>query len=300
MDCFEGVSVFVKVAEYGSFSAAAEKLGLSKSTVSEQMTRLEKRIGARLLQRSTKAVTLTEAGRAYLCQIDDLLDRVQRAEKAAQAEATEPRGPLRISAPGPFAWTHLAPLLPEFMERHPDIKIELQVTTEVVDLVSSGFDLALRLCANNDPNAIMRQLGKTHMIVVAAPELLKRFRAPESPSDLQAWPCLINTTYPKPNTWTFRSGEREERASFSPALVANSIEVLHRLALAGSGAALIGEYAVIDDLRAGRLVRLLPDWDIGDIPVLAIYPDNRRISIKVRTFVDFLAQRLKQDTLVQA
>ncbi len=299
MDCFDGVNVFVTVAERGSFSAAAEKLGLSKSTVSEQMTRLEKRIGARLLQRSTKAVTLTEAGRAYLCQIDDVLDRVQRAEKAAQAEATEPRGLLRISAPGPFAWTHLTPLLPEFMQLHPDIKIELQVTTEVVDLVSSGFDLALRLCTNNDPNAIMRQLGKTHMVVVAAPELLKKFQAPKSPSDLRYWPCLINTTYPKPTSWTFRSGEVEERASFSPTLVANSIEVLHRLALAGSGAAIIGEYAVIDDLRAGRLVKLLPDWDVGDVPVLAIYPDNRRISTKVRTFVDFLARRLKQDTLVQ-
>ncbi len=166
-------------------------------------------------------------------------------------------------------------------------------------MVASGFDLAIRLCTNNDPNAIMRQLGKTHMIVVAAPELLEKFQTPKSPSDLQVWPCLINTTYPKPTTWTFRSGELEERASFSPTLVANSIEVLHRLALAGSGAALIGEYAVIDDLLAGRLVRLLPDWDIGDIPVLAIYLDNRRISTKVRTFGDFLAQRLKQDTLVQ-
>ena len=146
----------------------------------------------------------------------------------------------------------------------------------------------------------MRQLGKTHMIVVAAPDLLKKFQVPKTPSDLQFWPCLINTTYPKPSTWTFRSGEREERANLSPTLVANSIEVLHRLALAGSGAALVGEYAVADDLRTGRLVRLLPDWDIGDIPVLAIYPDNRRISTKVRTFVDFLAQRLKQETLMQA
>jgi len=137
------------------------------------------------------------------------------------------------------------------------------------------------------------------MIVVTAPELLKKFQAPKGPSDLQFWPCLINTTYPRPSTWTFRSGELEERASFSPALVANSVEVLHRLALAGCGAAIIGEYAVIDDLRAGRLVKLLPDWDIGDVPVLAIYPDNRRITTKVRTFVDFLARKLKHDSLVQ-
>lgn len=300
MDPLEGVTVFVTVAECGSFSAAAEKLGCAKSTVSSQVTRLERRIGARLLRRSTRSVSLTEAGRAYLCQIDSVLDRVRRAEQAAQAEAGEPRGPLRVSAPAPFAWTHLAPLLPEFMARHPQVTIELQVTTEVVDLVAAGFDLAIRLCPSSDPNAIVRRIGETRIIAVAAPSLVAERAMPTEPEDLRDWPALINAGYPSRERadWHWQRGDEERVVAARPALVANSVEVLHRLALGGCGVALIGEYAVCADLVDGRLVRLLPDWRLVDVPVLAVYPDNRQIAAKVRAFVDFIARRLQPESLM--
>ncbi len=300
MDPLEGVTVLIAVAQAGSISAAAEKLGLSKSTVSAQMTKLERRIGVRLLHRTSRSASLTEAGRAYLCQIDDVLDRVRHAEKAAQSQANDLSGPLRISAPGPFAWTHLAPLLPEFMARHPDIKIELQVTAEVVDLIVAGFDLAIRLCPTSDPGTIVRRLGATRLVVVAAPSLLNGKTMPKGPENLTKWPCFVNSSYPEHDEWCFRKGKKERRITLKPCLIANSLDVLRRLALAGSGVAILSEYAVVDDLKTGRLIRLLQDWRVVDIPVLAVYPDNRQIAAKVRAFVDFVARRLAPASLMES
>jgi DNA-binding transcriptional LysR family regulator len=299
MDPLDGVTVFVMVAQCGGFSAAAEKLGCSKSTISAQITRLERRIGARLLRRSSRSISLTDAGRAYLCQVDDVLDRVRQAEKAAQAEAQEARGVLRVSAPGPFASTHLAPLLPEFMSLNPKITIDLQVTPEVVDLVTAGFDLAIRLCPVNDPASVVRRLGGTRLVVAASPDLFKRRATPQMPEDLANVPCLVNSLHPWHSQWRFRCGEEERSIRVQPIFVANSLEVLHRLVRAGAGVAMLSEYAVMEDLKGGRLVRLLTDWQIIDIPVLAVYPDNRQIAAKVRTFVDFLARRLDPGTLME-
>ena len=300
MDPLDGVSVFLAVAQCGSFSAAAEKLGCSKSTASAQVTRLERRIGARLLQRSSRAVSLTEAGRAYLCQVDDLLDRVRQAEKAAQAEVKEPRGPLRISAPSPFVWTHLAPLLPDFLARHPDIRIELQATAEVVDLVAGGFDLAIRLCPTNPPGAIVRRLSSTRLALVAAPALFKTHAVPRGPGDLAALPCLHYAIVSSRREWRFRRGREERIVQLAPTVVANDLEFLHRLSLAGSGVALLTEYTVVEDLKKGRLIRLLPDWDVVEVPVLAVYPGNRQIAANVRAFVDYLAKRLARSELTTA
>ena len=299
MDPLEGVSVFVAVAEKGSFSAAAEKLACSKSTVSAQITRLEKRIGARLVRRSSRSVALTEAGKAYLCEIDEVLDRVRQAEIAAKARSTELTGPLRVSVPAPFAATHIARLLPDFLERHPRLNIELHVTAEVVDLVDSGFDLAIRLCPTDDPNSIVRRLGSTRLVVAAAPALLARKQPPREPDDLRAWPCFVNSIHPRKNEWRFRRGAEERRIVLDARLSANNHDVLTTLVLAGSGIGLLSEYAVTEQLRRKQLVRLLPDWKVADVPVLAVYPDNRQIAVKVRTFVDYLAKRLAQGSLVE-
>lgn len=299
MDPLDGVTVFIAVSRTGSFSAAAETLGCSKSTVSAQVTRLEKRIGARLLRRSTRSVSLTEAGRAYLCQIDDLVDRVRDAEKAARAEATEPRGVLRLSAPAPFAGMHLAPLLPEFMARHPEVRIDLHVAAEVVDLVADGFDVALRLCTGNDPSMIIRQLGVTRAIVVAAPALLADRAAPVRPQDLADLPIIDNAAYPSRGALRLRCGDEERVAPVRPLLVTNCPEVLLGMVRAGAGLGLFCECHVSEDLRTGRLVRLLPDWLVAEVPLLAVYPDNRQIAAKVRSFIDFLARRLPAEFRAQ-
>jgi DNA-binding transcriptional LysR family regulator len=298
MDPLDGVTVFVTVARRGSFSAAAESLGCAKSTVSEQVTRLERRIGARLLRRSTRSVTLTEAGRAYLCQIDDLLDRVREAEKAARSEATEPRGVLRLSAPAPFASTHLAPMLPEFMARHPEVRVDLHVTAEVVDLVADGFDLALRLCANVDDGMIVRRLGTTPLIAAAAPGFFDGGPPPESPEGLAGLPVVANAAYPDRETWHLARGSEARAVPVRPVVVSNCPEVLRGLVRAGLGMGQFCECAVLEDLRAGRLVRVAPEWAVvPEVPVLAVYPDNRQIAAKVRAFVDFLARRLTPDAL---
>jgi DNA-binding transcriptional LysR family regulator len=299
MDPLDGVTVFVTVVRRGSFSAAAEALGCAKSTVSDQVTRLERRIGARLLRRSTRSVSLTEAGRAYLRQVDDLLDRVHEAEKAARAEATEPRGVLRLSAPAPFVATHIAPLLPEFMARHPDMRIDLHVSPEVVDLVADGYDLALRLCANVDPSMVVRRLGTTRIIAVAAPGFFDGGPPPDDPEGLAGLPVVANASYPDRETWRLERGGERRTVAVRPVVVTTSPEVQLQLVRAGLGMTQVSECVVLDDLRAGRLVRVVPAWHaVPEVPVLAVYPDNRQIAAKVRAFVDFLARRLPSAALI--
>lgn len=291
MDPLDGVTVFLTVVRCGSFSAAAEALGCSKSTVSDAVRRLERRIDARLLHRSTRSVSLTEAGRAYLSEIDDLLDRVREAERAARAEASEPRGVLRLSAPSAFAARHLAPLLPEFLQRHPEVRIDLHATAEVVDLVAGGFDLAIRLCPRSEPSMIVRRLGGTRIVALAAPSLLSG-RLPREPEELTGWPAVANAVYPDQEVWLLERGAERRSVQVAPRVTTACPETLHGLARAGVGIGQFGLYQVADDLRAGRLVRLCPDWSVVDVPVLAVYPDNRQIAAKVRAFVDFLARRL--------
>ena len=208
MVSLDGIATFVAVVRAGSFSLAAETLGSAKSTVSETVTRLERRIGARLLRRSARGVSLTEAGRAYLRLIDDILDRAWAAEQAARSEASEARGTLRISAPSPFAARHVAPLLPEFLTRYPDIRIDLQVTAEIVDLVVEGFDLALRLCKNNDPGMIIRRLGASRVIAVAAPEFLRERGIPVEPGALEGWPVAATGGLSRPGRLASGAGRR--------------------------------------------------------------------------------------------
>lgn len=299
MDTLDGITFFVTVVRCGSFSAAAERLGCAKSTVSWQVTRLERRIGARLLRRSTRSVTLTEAGRAYLCHIDDLMDRVSEAEKAARAEGTEPRGVLRVSAPAPFAAMHLAPMLPEFMARHPEIRIDLHVTAEVVDLIADGFDVAIRLCPKNDPSMIIRQLGGSEIVAVAAPEFLARNRSPQRPEDLAGLPVIANAAYPDRKLWRLTRGTEECAVPVEPVLATNCPEVLHRMVCAGVGMGLFCECHILEELRSGRLVRVLPEWHVVRVPILAVYPDNRQISAKVRAFIDFVAMRLDPEAQLE-
>ncbi|WP_457939346.1 LysR family transcriptional regulator [Mesorhizobium sp. 10J20-29] len=292
MDPLEGVAVFIAVSRHGSFSAAAEHLKCSKSTISHQMTKLERRVGARLMHRSTRAVTLTDAGRAYLSKLDDLMDRVQSAQRAAQAEATQPKGVLRLSAPAPFASVHIAPILPEFFAHHPDIRIDLQVTPEVVDLVSGGFDLAIRLCPNNAPSLVVRRLGASRIILVASPDFFSSLKLPTHPSELANVPVIVNASYPDRDVWRLERENEEYDFVVDPVTVTNCPVVLQQLACRAVGVAQISECNILDDLRQGRLVRILPDWQVVEVPVLAVYPDNKHIAVKVRTFVDFLARRL--------
>lgn len=298
MDRLDGIEVFMSVVRAGSFSAAAEILGCSKSTVSDQITRLEERIGARLLRRSSRSVTLTEAGRAYLCQIDDVLDRVSDAEKAARAETTEPRGVLRLSAPAPFAANHIAPILPEFMAKYPEIRVELNVAAEVVDLVQGGYDLAIRLCTKNSPSLIIRQLGQSRIIVVASPDFMKGRPTLKVPEDLNGYPAIAFAHYPDRELWHLKRGTETRIATVNPIMITSCPSVLLQMARSSVGIIQVCECNVVKDIRAGRLVRILPDWQFVDVPILAVYPDNKQIAVKVRAFIEFLARRIKDERLL--
>jgi DNA-binding transcriptional LysR family regulator len=172
------------------------------------------------------------------------------------------------------------------------VEIDLQVTAEVVDLVADGFDLAIRLCPKNDESMIIRRLGSSRIIAVAAPGFFAERPLPEAPEDLRDLPVIANAAYPSRATWTLEGSAGTRSVTVKPVLVTSCPEVLHRAVLAGLGIGQFCECNVIDDLRAGRLLHLLRDWKVTDIPVLAVYPDNRQIAAKVRSFVDFLARRL--------
>lgn len=292
MDSLDGIATFVAVVRAGSFSQAAEKLGSAKSTISETVTRLERRVGARLLRRSARGISLTEAGRTYLRLIDDILDRASAAEMAARSESSEARGTLRISAPAPFAARHVAPLLPGFLSRHPDIRIDLQVTSEIVDLVVDGFDLALRLCKNNDPNMIIRRLGASRIIAVAAPEFLRDHGNPVEPAGLEGWPVVATGAYPDRAVWHLERGAERVAVPVRPLMVSTCQETTIALALSGSVAVQVAECNVLAELASGRLLRVPSGWSVVEIEILAVYPDNRQIAAKVRAFVDHLARKL--------
>lgn len=292
MDSLDGIATFVAVVRAGSFALAAETLGSAKSTVSETVTRLERRVGARLMRRSARGVSLTEAGRTYLRLIDDILDRAAAAEQAARAESSEARGTLRVSAPAPFAARHVAPLLPGFLQRYPEIRGDLQVTSEIVDLVVEGYDLALRLCKNNDPGMIIRRLGATRVIAVAAPGFLRARGNPTEPAALQGWPVVATGVYPDRAVWHLQRGEERTAVPVSPLMVSTCQETVIALALSGSVAVQVAECNVLAELAAGRLVQVPPGWCVAPIEVLAVYPDNRLVAAKVRAFVDHLARGL--------
>lgn len=292
MDRLDGIAAFTLVVDTGSFTAAAERLKLSKSAVSAHVQRLEERLGVQLLHRTTRRVTTTEAGAAYHRHCARILAEAEAAEQAAAALHREPRGTLRISAPDAFGWMHVAPAIRSFRERFPDIAFDLRLEERHVNLVEEGVDLAVRIGVLPDSPLIVRRLAPSRMVLCAAREYLARAGVPAAPRDLGAHACLCFPPLWRDGHWRLAGRQREERVPVSAAVVSNSAEVLRATALAGVGIALLPTWAAADDLRGGALVRVLPGWTPPASVIHAVYPGNRRMAAKVRTFVDHLARHI--------
>lgn len=293
MDRLHSMEVFRRVAEEGGFSAAGRSLGLSKSVVSKQVQALEQHLGVRLLNRTTRRLSLTEAGQRYFERCVAILDELHDAERAVTELTANPRGKLRINVPVSFGLLHLAPLLPEFLGRYPDLEVDVTLNDRFVDLVDEGFDAAVRIARLEDSSLIARRLAPCTGWVCAAPGYLARHGTPRDPEELARHNCLIYAYARQTGEWRFTDGTgRERRVPVHGNLRANNGEVLLEAACQGQGVVLMPDFIAYRAVLDGRLQRILTDYAAMDINVYAVYPYTRHVSAKVRVFVDFLAEKL--------
>lgn len=289
---FSEMSVFVRVAQEGSFSAAARRLDLTPSAVSKQIGRLEERLGARLFNRTTRQISLTDVGQAFFARADRILGDLAEAERAVTDMAGNPRGLLRVSAPVAFGRMHLAPRLPHFLAANDEVQIDLTLNDRFADLVEEGFDLALRIGELADSSLIARKLAPNRRIVVAASRYLDAHGRPERPPDLLDHNCLSYTYRAQRHDWEFHGPQGREQVRVSGNLEANDAGALREAVLAGLGVALLPLWLVGEDIRDGRLEVVLPDYPAPDSAIYAVYAPGRFLSPKVRRFVDFLVEEV--------
>jgi DNA-binding transcriptional LysR family regulator len=295
MDRLASMQVFVQVVDSGSFAAAAKRLDASAATVTHHIQALEDHLGAQLLHRTTRRLNLTEVGRTFYERSTRILAQVEEAESCASALQTTPRGLLRINTTEGFARI-AAPLIAEFAATHPDISFDVVTTDHMVDLIDGGFDLALRPGPFPDSSLISRRLGVGKLIVCAAPGYVERRGAPRRPQDLADHNCLIHAARESP--WRFIGPDGAIPVEVSGNLHSNTWVAVRGAAIAGQGVALLPIILVAEDLHEGRLTRLLPDYDTGQIVIQAVYPASRHLTVKVRSFLDFLVKRLHEQPVL--
>lgn len=289
MDSFAGIEAFAAVVERGSFTAAAAALQTAKSSVSETVRALEERLGVRLLERTTRRVRPTEAGAAYYAQCRRLLDAAAAARSEAQAAHKHPVGKLRVGAPDAFAERYIVPGLGAFLAAWPTISIELVEAAGAADLVDQQLDLAIRIVEKPEPRLVVRRIATSRIVFVASPSYLAGAGTPQQPRDILAHRLIAFAPLPWRDTWRLGG----ETVSVQPRLLTNSSESLRTAALAGLGLAPAPEWLVADALVAGRLTRVLADYEPPSGGIYAVYPTNRLLAPRVRVFVDHIVRDLR-------
>lgn len=286
---------FAEVVERGGFAAAGRALGIPKSRLSRRVSDLETQLGVRLLQRTTRKISLTEVGEAYLRHCQALREVAQAAADTVAQVQTEPRGTVRVTCPTTLAQTVLAELMPGFLARHPQVRVEMQVSNRVVNLVEEGVDVALRVRDTLDDSAsmVVKRLDDSRQILVASPALLARCGVPRTLQDLAQLDSLAMSATDGRSTLRLIGPEgREETVQHSPRYVADDLLTLKFAALAGTGMCWLPDYMCHEEMRAGRLVHLLPDWAPPRGIVHAVFPSRRGLSPAVRQFLDFLGEAI--------
>jgi DNA-binding transcriptional LysR family regulator len=292
MDKFGDMAAFVRVVEARTFTQAAERLGWSKSVVSRRIAELEERLGVRLLNRSTRRLSLTEAGQAYYERCARILADVDETEEAVSSLHAAPRGLLRVNAPMTFGMLHLAPAISAFMDRYPEMEIDLVLNDRFVDLIDEGFDLALRIGNLADSALIARKLAPCLRVACASPGYLARRGVPADPAALAGHDTLLYSNIANADQWRLTDREGFEHAvRVKSRLRVNNGDVLREAAAAGLGITLLPTFIVAEAIAEGRLKAILCDYRPLPTAVHAVYPHNRHLSTKVRAFVDFLAER---------
>ncbi len=286
---------FAEVVERGGFAAAGRALGIPKSRLSRRVSDLEAQLGVRLLQRTTRKLSLTEVGESYLRHCQAMREAAQAAADTVAQVQTEPRGTVRVTCPVTLAQTVLAELMPVFLERHPQVRVEMQVTNRVVNLVEEGIDVALRVRANLEDSGsmVVKRLDDARQVLVASPDLLARRGTPETLAELSRLDSMaMSAADGRSSLRLIGPDGREEVVQLSPRYVADDLLTLKLAAVAGTGMCWLPDYMCQAELNEGRLVRLLPQWSTPRGVVHAVFPSRRGLAPSVRRFLDFLGEKV--------
>ncbi len=291
MDKITEYLVFVRVDEDGGCCAAARTLYLTPSAISKQIARLEDRLGIRLINRTTRRLGLTDEGRSFYERCVVILADIDEAEESLMRNSDSPRGKLHINTGVAFGRNQIIPLIPAFLKRYPEIEINITMTDSLVDLVEEGVDVAIRFGFLQDSTLIVRHLADSKRAICASPEYLQKHGIPQIPSDLNNHNCLFFNHLPKFNEWVFKMPDGELIIKPTGNFSANNGEAIHDMAMDGLGITRMAEFLVAPSVKSGKLVRILQKYyrDIA-VPIHAIYPTKRHLSVRVRAFVDYLVE----------
>jgi DNA-binding transcriptional LysR family regulator len=291
MDQLTSLKVFLAVTGEGSFAAAADRLELSRAVVSKHVKFLEKQVNARLLERTTRRVALTDCGRAFHERAQRAVAELDEAMAEAAQAAAVPRGKVRMTCGLSFGLHHLSHAVSAFLARYPEVQVELDLSDRFVDLGEEGCDLAIRVGALPESTLVARRLATTQMLVCASPGYLARHGTPRRPRELRKHSCLLYAYRPQPKAWTFRRRGVVESVPVAGPVRANNGDFLRELALDGHGLVLSPSFIVGDLVASGGLVRVLADWDAGELGIHAVYPQRKFVPARVRALLDFLVGR---------
>ena len=291
MDQLSAIRAFVSVVKTGGFTAAARTENTSQATISKRLAALEDHLGVQLLQRTSREQTLTQAGADYFDKCLAILAELEKAEAAARSEVVVPRGQLRISAAFPLGRLLLAPVLPEFLTRYPEIAVDLSLIDRHVDIAAEGIDLAIRAQQLPDSNLVARKLLDNPMFLVASPNYLEEYGTPQKPADLADHNCLIYSSAESINHWHFTRKSREYSVTVTGNLQCDNGDTLVEGALAGLGFIVKPHWMIHTHLESGALQHVMPEYTPSPLPIHAVYPQRRLLPIRVRCFVDFLSEQ---------
>ena len=292
MDKLISMKVFEKVAKHNSFSAAADNMGLSKAMVSKHIANLENSLDVLLLNRTTRRLSLTESGAAYLERVKHILSDIEETELAVSTLSSEPRGTLKLTAPTSFGAFHLARAIGGYKQIYPEVHIEMVLTERLPDLVEDGIDLAIHVGQLDDSSLIAKRLARTRMVVCGSPGYFKKYGIPKTPEDLTDHKCLIYTPRTPVNEWSFQKDQKQFTVRVSGDIRSNISDALRVAAMQDSGLIQLPTYMTGLDINAGRLQAVLEGYEPPESPINALYLHRKHLSAKVRTFVDYLYEIL--------
>ncbi|WP_447469226.1 LysR family transcriptional regulator [Vibrio harveyi] len=292
MDQLSAMRAFVRVVQTGSFSATGREMNTSQTTISKKVAALEKKIGVKLLARSSRDHALTPAGAKYYQTCVDILGELDEAEAEARSEVASPQGTIRISAPVAFGRILLAPIMSEFFQRYPDIKVDLQLSDQHTDLISDGVDVAIRAKQLEDSTLIARHLFDNPMLVLAAPNYLQQHGEPKTPEDLKQHNCLVYSRMKDINVWSFTKQNQKHAVAVNGNFQSDNGDVLLEVALTGMGIVILPIWMVEHHLKEGRLTQLMSDYTGQNLPFNAVYLQSRYTPLKVRCLIDYLREKL--------
>lgn len=295
MDDLKRMVIFSHVVETGSFSAAALRLGIAKSAVSKHVSLLEENIGVRLLNRTTRRLSLTDVGETYYHSCVKMVEAIEEAKHCVTSLQDEPRGMLRITCPASFGIRHVTPLLNEFLQLYPALNAELLLDDNITDMTEQGIDVAIRVGWLPDSSLRARKLRDAPRLLCASPAYLDRMGTPKTPEDLMAHEWIIFTLLPTPHRYTFTQRKKTTAIQIKGRIKTNNGNAVRTLMLEGAGIAALSDFLVAEDIENGSLIQLLPDYHIADAGIYAVYHEQRLQQVKIRKFIDFLAQRLEGD-----